>query len=141
LPPEIVTEVVHHGGMRFEGMSRSGRTVELDCARGGETAAGYTPLELLLASLAGCSGQVVVGLLKRMGQEVAGFRVVARGVKKDIHPAVFTSIALEFEFSGGRLEPASVEKALALSEERYCPVWAMLKASVPIKAEFRLLAG
>ena len=58
-----------------------------------------------------------------------------------IGPAVFTAIALEFEFSGGRLEPASVEKALALSEERYCPVWAMLKTSVPIRAEYKLLSG
>jgi len=67
--------------------------------------------------------------------------VVHRGVKKDIHPAVLTSVALEFEFSGGRLEPSAVERALALSEERYCPVRAMLKTSVPIKAEYRLLAG
>jgi uncharacterized OsmC-like protein len=58
-----------------------------------------------------------------------------------IGPAVLTAVALEFEFSGGRLEPASVEKALALSEERYCPVWAMPKASVPITAGYRLLAG
>jgi len=138
---EIVTEVVHRGGMRFEGRSRSGLTVELDFVPPGGKLEGYSPLELLLASLAACSGQVVAGLLKRMGQEIAGFRVVARGVKKDIHPAVLTSVALEFEFSGGSLDPVSVEKALALSEERYCPVWAMLKASVPIKAEYRLLAG
>lgn len=138
---EIVTEVVHRGGMRFDGISRSGKTVELDFAPPGEPVEGYTPLELLLASLAACSGQVTAGLLKRMGQEVAGFRVVARGEKKDIHPTVLTSVALTFEFTGGRLEPASVERALALSEERYCPVWAMLKASVPIKAEFRLLPG
>ena len=141
MPSEIVTEVVHRGGMRFEGKSRSGRTVELDFAPPGEPVEGYTPLELLLASLAACSGQVTAGLLKRMGQEIAGFRVVARGVKKDVHPTVLTSVVLEFEFTGGRLEPASVERALALSEERYCPVWAMLKASVPIKAEYKLLAG
>jgi putative redox protein len=141
MPSEIITEVAHHGGMRFEGKSRSGRTVELDFAPPGEPVEGYTPLELLLASLAACSGQVTAGLLKRMGQEIAGFRVVARGVKKDVHPTVLTSVVLEFEFTGGRLEPASVERALALSEERYCPVWAMLKASVPIKAEYRLLAG
>jgi putative redox protein len=138
---EIVTEVVHRGGMRFDGKSRSGRTVELDFAPPGGMSEGYTPLELLLASLAACSGQVVAGLLNRMGQEIAGFRIIARGAQKDIHPKVLTAVRLEFEFSGGRLEPASVAKALALSEERYCPVWAMLKASVPIKAEFRLLAG
>ncbi len=141
MPSEIVTEVVHRGGMRFEGRSRSGRTVELDFAPPGESVEGYTPLELLLASLASCSGQVTAGLLKRMGQEVAGFRVIARGEKRDVHPTVLTSVVLEFEFTGGRLEPASVERALALSEERYCPVWAMLKAAVPIKAEYRLLAG
>jgi putative redox protein len=141
MPSEIITEVAHHGEMRFEGKSRSGRTVDLDFAPPGEPVEGYTPLELLLASLAACSGQVTAGLLKRMGQEIAGFRVVARGVKKDVHPTVLTSVVLEFEFTGGRLEPASVERALALSEERYCPVWAMLKASVPIKAEYRLLAG
>ena len=141
MPSEIVTEVVHRGGMRFEGRSRSGRTVEIDFVPPGGMLESYSPLELLLASLAACSGQVVAGLLKRMGQEIAGFRVVARGVKKDIHPTVLTSVALEFEFSGGSLDPASVAKALALSEERYCPVWAMLKASVPIKAEYRLLAS
>ena len=141
MPSEIVTEVVHRGGMRFEGRSRSGRTVELDFAPPGEPVEGYTPLELLLASLASCSGQVTAGLLKRMGQEVAGFRVIARGEKRDVHPTVLTSVVLEFEFTGGRLEPASVERALALSDERSCPVWAMLKAAVPIKAEYRLLAG
>jgi hypothetical protein len=42
---------------------------------------------------------------------------------------------------GGTLDGASVEKALALSEERFCPVWAMVKAAAPIKATYRLLAG
>jgi putative redox protein len=75
-----------------------------------------------------------------MGQEVRDLVIHAKGAKKEIHPAVFTSIELEFEFRGGKLDAASVEKALALSEERYCPVWAMLKAASPIKATYRLLA-
>ena len=48
---------------------------------------------------------------------------------------------LEFEFRGGKLDGASVEKALALSEERFCPVWIMLKAAAPIIATYRLIAG
>jgi putative redox protein len=141
LASEIVTEVVHRGGMRFEGKSTSGMTVELDFAPPGDPVGGYTPLELLLASLAACSGQVTAGLLKRMGQEIAGFRVVARGAKREVHPTVLTSVVLTFEFTGGRLESASVERALALSEERYCPVWAMLKVSVPVRAEYKLVAA
>jgi putative redox protein len=137
---ESRAEVVFKGGMKFDGRSgRAGTAVALDFAREGEAIEGYTPMELLLTSLAGCSGQVTVGLLKRMGQEVEGLTVHARGTKKEIHPAVFTSIELDFEFRGGKLDAASVEKALALSEDRYCPVWAMLKTAAPIKATYRLV--
>jgi len=139
---EVRAQVVYRGGMRFEGRSgQSGRTVDIDFAKEGEPLAGFTPLEVLLTSLAGCSSQVVVGLLRRMGQEVEGLTVSARGEKREIHPAVFTSIELSFAFKGGRVEGASVEKALALSEERFCPVWVMLKASVPITATYEIAAA
>jgi putative redox protein len=139
---ESRADIHFRGGMKFEGKSgRAGTAVTLDFAREEEgTIDGYMPMELLLTSLAGCSGQVTVGLLKRMGQEVQDLTIHARGTKKEIHPAVFTAIELEFEFRGGKLEAASVEKALALSEDRYCPVWAMLKTAAPIKATYRLLA-
>jgi len=137
MPLEVQAEAVFQGGMRLEGRSsRSGKTVDIDFAPEGETVAGFTPLELLLTSLVGCSGQVVVGLLKRMGQEVKGLTVRARGTKRETHPTVLTEIELLFEFRGGRVDGASVEKAFALSEDRFCPVWVMLKASVPIAAKY-----
>jgi putative redox protein len=139
---EIHTEIVFKGGMRFDGKSgRAGKPVAIDFTPEGEAIDGYSPLELLLTSLAGCSSQVVVGLLKRMGQEVQDLTVRARGEKREIHPTVFTSVELDFEFRGGRVDGASVEKAFALSEERFCPVWVMLKASVPVTAKYWLLAG
>ena len=139
---EVRTEVVFKGGMRFDGKSgRAGKPVAIDFAPEGEAIEGYSPLELLLTSLAGCSSQVVVGLLKRMGQEVQDLTVRARGEKREIHPTILTSVELEFEFRGGRIDGPSVEKAFALSEERFCPVWVMLKASVPISAKYRLMAG
>jgi len=139
---EVRAEIVFKGGMRFDGKSgRAGKPVALDFTPEGEPIDGYSPLELLLTSLAGCSSQVVVGLLKRMGQEVQDLTVRARGEKKEIHPTVLTSIELEFEFRGGRVDGPSVEKAFALSEERFCPVWVMLKAAAPITATYRLVAG
>jgi len=137
----VQTEVVFKGGMRFDGKSgRAATPVAIDFTPEGEPIDGFSPLELLLTSLAGCSGQVTVGLLKRMGQDVKDLTVHARGVKKEIHPTVLTSVELEFEFRGGRVDGASVEKAFALSEERFCPVWVMLKASTPITAKYRLIA-
>ena len=139
---EVKADVVFKDGMKFDGLSgRAGKSVAVDFAPEGETIDGFSPLELLLTSLAGCSGQVAVGLLKRMGQEVQGLTVHARGVKKEIHPTVLTAIELDFEFRGGRIDGVSVEKALALSEERFCPVWAMVKAAAPIKATYRILTA
>jgi len=137
---EIRSDVVFKEGMRFDGISgRAAKSVAIDHGAEEEAIDGFTPLELLLASLAGCSGQVAVGLLKRMGQEVKDLTVHARGTKKEVHPKVLTSIELEFEFRGGTLDARSVEKALELSEERFCPVWAMVKASAPIKATYRII--
>jgi putative redox protein len=139
---EVRSDIIFKSGMRFDGISgRAGASVPMDFADEGQPIDGFSPLELLLTSLAGCSGQVAVGLLKRMGQEVQDLIVHARGVKREIHPKVLTSIDLEFEFRGGRLEGPAVEKALGLSEERFCPVWAMVKAAAPIKATFRIVAG
>jgi len=139
---EVQADAVFKEGMTFDGRSgRAGKTVAIDFTPEGEAIDGFSPLELLLTSLAGCSGQVLVGLLKRMGQDVKDLTVHARGVKKEVHPTVLTSVDLEFVFRGGRVDGVSVEKALALSEERFCPVWVMLKAGAPIKATYRLLAG
>jgi putative redox protein len=138
---EVGAHIVFKAGMKFDGVSgRAGRSVSIDFAPEGDALDGFTPLELLLTSLAGCSGQVVIGLLKRMGQEVRDLTVRAHGIKKDVHPTILTSIDLDFEFRGGRIDGPSVEKALELSEDRFCPVWAMLKVSTPIKAAYRLLA-
>jgi putative redox protein len=139
MPTEIRTEVVFQQGMRFLGKSRSGKTVDIDHVPGDAVPDGYSPLELLLASLASCSGQVMTGLLTRMGKEVKGLVVRARGLKQEIHPTVLTSIELDFEFQGGRLDGPSVENAISLSEDRFCPVWVMLKASTRITAKYRLV--
>ncbi len=139
---EVLTEVVFKGGMRFDGKSgRAGKPVAIDFTPEGEPIDGFTPLELLLTSLCSCSGQVVVGLLKRMGQEVKDLTVRARGTKREVHPTVLTEVELLFEFRGGKVDGASVEKAFALSEDRFCPVWVMLRTSVPVKAKYEILAG
>jgi putative redox protein len=136
---EVNADIVFKGGMRFDGISgRAGTSVLVDFGKEDEPVDGFLPLELLLTSLAACSGQVVVGLLKRMGQEVKDLLVHAKGIKREIHPTVLTSIELDFEFRGGNVDGPSVERAIALSEERFCPVWAMLKPVVPITTTHRI---
>ncbi len=105
----------------------------------GESASGLTPLQTLLASLAACSANSVRLLLERkLGQTVTGLEVQAHAQRSASHPTVLTEIALEFELEGSSIDPAAVERAIALSEQQLCPVWNMLKGSTPITSSFRI---
>jgi putative redox protein len=99
---------------------------------------GMTPLRLLLASLAGCSGSSIAVLLRRDGQPLDHVEVQARGRRQDEHPTVITDIELAFTVYGD-VDPARVEHALRLSETTICPVWAMLKAGTPISSSFTVV--
>ncbi len=102
---------------------------------------GYLPLELLLMSLASCSGGVVGLLLRKMGKTVAGIKVNAKGSRRDRHPTSFQSIVLEFIVDSGDTKDADVQKAIRLAEESLCPVWAMVKDSVEIITDYRIIAS
>jgi len=102
---------------------------------------GFMPLEMLLMSLAACSGASVALLLGRAQQKISGLEVRARAERRDEHPTIFTSIHLEFRLAGTAIDRAAVEKTIAVSEERFCPVWAMLKPSVPITTSFVVEVG
>ena len=93
---------------------------------------GFMSLELLLISLARCSGHAVLLLLRKMGMTVNGLEVGATGTRRDEHPTMITDVELDFRLQGEGLDVASVEKAIQLAEETYCPVWAMLKGNVAI---------
>ncbi len=102
---------------------------------------GYLPLELLLMSLASCSGGVVGLLLRKMGKTVAGIRVNAKGARRDQHPTSFQTIFLEFIVNSGDAKGDDVQKAIKLAEESLCPVWAMVKGNAEIMTEYRIIAS
>ena len=141
MPSELIVHAVQRGPMEFA-VGDGTHEVTIDYPLPGVDAElkGMTPLRLLLASLAGCSGSSVATLLRRDGQPVARVEVEARGRRRDEHPTVITDIDLRFTVHGD-VDPARVEHALRLSEEHVCPVWAMLKAGTPIGSSFSVVAG
>jgi len=143
MPTELVIHAVNRGGMVVT--AGDGRhTVTMDHptpGAGSEELAGLTPLRMLLASLAACSGNSLAVLLRKMRQPVAAVEVDARGLRRDEHPTVITEITLELAVHGADVEPAAVEKALAISEEQVCTVWAMLKGGTPIASSYRIVDG
>jgi len=135
----IEAKATLEGKLRFSVRTGSGRVIDIDYPPPLGDGAGLMPSEALLASLAACCGQVVVSLLRKMDQRVESVEVRAVGERRDEHPTVFKGIEIEFLLSGKDIDTAMVEKAIALAEETYSPVWAMLRASVPIRSSYRIL--
>lgn len=65
-------------------------------------------------------------------------KVNAKGSRREQHPTLFQKIFLEFVLSSEDIEDADIEKAIKLSEETYCPVWAMLKNNVEISCKYKI---
>jgi putative redox protein len=95
---------------------------------------GYTSLELLLLSLSSCAASSVALLLRKMQKQIDSLRVNATGIRYNDHPTGFRTVILEFNIDSPDIQNEDVEKVLALSEEKYCPVWNMLKGNVDIKS-------
>lgn len=102
---------------------------------------GYTGLELLLLSLAACSATSIVSMLRRMKKNVLDLRVNASGIRREQYPTSFSRIALDFTLTSPDAAAADLEKAIQLSAETYCPVWAMLKGGVEIVPTFKIIAA
>jgi len=98
-----------------------------------------TPMELVLLSLASCSAMDVVAILRKKRQPVERLEVRVHGQRQSEHPTVFTSINLEYIVHGSDVDVQAVRRAIELSRERYCPVWAMLEPGVRISAASRVV--
>lgn len=135
---EIKAIVTLQGKTVLKGRGHTGHEVQIDYIPpfGGDN--GIMPMELLLMSLAGCSLHTILFLMGKMGKTISDFEVHAAGHRRDEHPIVFTSIELLYKLKGDNLDSGSVEKAIKLSEETYCPVWAMLKNNVAISWKYSI---
>lgn len=126
-------------GMMFLGESGSGHAVVMDGApEAGGRNHGVRPMEMLLLGLGGCSAFDVVLILKRGRDPVNGCEVEITAERAEADPKVFTAIHLHYKLSGKGLSPAKVERAIALSKEKYCSASIMLGATAKITSEFSI---
>lgn len=87
---------------------------------------GPRPKPLTLVALGGCTGMDVVSILKKMKVEPEYFNVQVEGELTEEHPRVYHTITITYIFRGKNLEVDKLEKAVNLSQEKYCGVSAML---------------
>lgn len=126
-------------GITFAGRTDSNHWVMMDGPAGfGGSDAGTRPKELLLLALAGCTGSDVVSILAKKRVPLDGFEIEVTAEQADEHPQVFTRIHLDFVFHGEGIQAQDVERAIELSETKYCSVNAMLRGSVAITHAYRI---
>jgi putative redox protein len=94
---------------------------------------GFSPLNLLLIGLAGCTASDVISILRKKRQRVTRFEVYARARQAEDHPRVFTHIQLVYRVEGHAVEQSAVERSIELSESKYCPAIGMLGKVVAIE--------
>jgi putative redox protein len=100
---------------------------------------GPRPKPLLLVALAGCTAMDVISILRKMRIEPSYFNIEAEGDITEEHPKHFTRIHLVYEFRGDNLPLEQLQKAVSLSQEKYCGVSETLKKALEITSEIRIL--
>ncbi len=127
-------------GITFAGKTDSNHWVTMDGPENfGGSDAGIRPKELILLALAGCTGSDVISILEKKRTPLADFEINIKADVSDEHPQVFTKIDLEYVFYGKNLNVKDIERAIELSQTKYCSVTAMLQKAVEMKHSYRIV--
>jgi putative redox protein len=127
------------GSMSFEGEVNGHKIMmDADPLVGGENK-GPRPKPLMLLALAGCTGMDVVSILKKMRVEVEDFNVSVSADMTEEHPVVYSAMHIVYEFKGQNLDMEKLQKAIDLSQERYCGVSAMYKQFLKLTYEIKVV--
>ena len=120
-------------GMLFVAQTGTGHIAAMDGAPdGGGHNLAPRPMELLLVGTGGCTAYDVVLILKRGRHAIVGCSVKLIAERAEVDPKVFTKIHFVFTVTGHNLPRAAVERAIALSHEKYCSASAMLAHTAAI---------
>ena len=128
------------GKMEFEGDLMGHKIILDDKSFPGSEDKGPSPKRLLLLSAAACTGMDVIPMLEKMRIKIDGLNIKVEAEGTDSDPRVYTSMKVIYEFSGNALESSrdKIERAVTLSQEKYCGVSAMLQMAMKVEWEIKL---
>ena len=100
---------------------------------------GGSPMEFMLAGVAGCTGVDVLSILKKMRQDVQGLTVEIDGDRAEDYPMVYTDVTIVYNLTGTDIDPEAVEKAIELSMTKYCSASIIFKrAGVKVSTKYNI---
>lgn len=122
--------------LRFEGMVEGNAPVAIDYIAPLGDDEGYTSLELLLLSLSSCVGSAVLTFLRRMNKSITGCEIQSHGKRHEEHPTGFSHIVVDIRLQSPDVSDDDMKKVIALAEDKYCPVYAMIKGNTEVDIRF-----
>lgn len=123
------------GGYGFVGTNASGGRVQIGTVN---DQPGIGPMEMLLLGVAGCTGMDIVSILEKERQKLTGLQVIVSGKKREEYPQIYTNIEIVYMIWGDDISVSSVERAIKLSEDKYCSASAMLAAAAQIHSRYEI---
>jgi putative redox protein len=122
---------------QFAATTGSEHHLLLDDAAGGT---GPKPIELVAVGMAGCTAfDVITVLRQKFHQKVTGYEVSVEADQAERPPQVFTTVRIHHVVTGLEIDPAAIDEAIRLSEEKYCSVGAMLKHTATFQTTYEIV--
>lgn len=100
---------------------------------------GPRPKPMMMAALGGCTSMDVISILKKMRVEIKSLNVIVEGELTEEHPKHFTKMHVIYEVEGENLPLDKIQKAVSLSEEKYCGVSVVYRKAMEITSEIRIV--
>ena len=136
---KLTRKMSWQGGLTFEGTGAFGLKLVADTRKEvGGNESGFTPAELLLFGVIGCTGMDTVSILKKMRQDLTALEIEAEGTQPDDYPKPFESIKIRYKFTGNNLDPKMVERAVELSQTKYCMVSLTVAGKTDVSYEINI---
>ncbi len=121
----------------FAGRTQRGYEVDYDAGM----QMGCSPTETLIMSLAGCLGIDVVFFLRKMRVDIKTFRIDYEGERRTEPPQYYKSMDMMITISGSGITPKKIERAIALSQEKYCSVYHTLRSDLKVNVNYKIEEG
>ncbi|RMD57489.1 MAG: OsmC family peroxiredoxin [Nitrospirae bacterium] len=99
---------------------------------------GCSPTETLLLSVGGCLAIDVVMFLRKMRCEIKTFKMELEGARNLTPPQYYKSIDIMIHISGDGLTPKKIERAISLSQEKYCSVYHSLRKDIKVNVKYSI---
>ena len=138
--PASAVSLAWKGGFKFESADGYGHTLTLDAPQSDDAPFdGFMPGDMLLTALAGCSGIDVVNILTRQRQRITGLEIRVSGRQNPDPPWAWEDAHIHYVIRGDDVNPRLVERAIDLSENRYCSIGATINGKTNITSDYEII--